>query len=862
MLGAAGPVQHLLARLIDPDIALTQSNRAPDREQVVKEPITRQTAVLELAHRLHAAQDWAELADLYQHLSDRAWREHQPATSLRLLLAERYVAERMDNQPRAMEATTFLAQRHRLRSGFLVAEMWNRVLLSVELTKETALAHARAWRELAAIREVAAGYDEGLLFCDQAIAVCRCFADQPGVPKAHVQALLQKAVIERLRGALDNALEAVQEARLRAEGVGVDVLTAGLIALREGGIELVIGRYDVALEAYQRAEASFAGISTNNLILTQVRQVACLRALHRLDDAREITDRLLTQYRAAGDSYRLGQVLLERAEVLQDQGDGSGVAQALQEARPVYEGAQTLEALRWHRHLARNMLDTGGDTSQAAEHLRIVLDLAARPGRRDLTRTMLVLHDLLRLPETAAVTHTLWFAAGRAALLAADLQRDSLHPAEARWAVHAQREEVYSTAVLLHAEAGDANAVAQITETGRADLLNQVLSSGTGRAPGALTDLPVIQPPADPGLIEGVFDIAATASTALHTGCPPARVALPPLPGELPPAADLDGMADVIVLAHLGTGPKGWWSSTVTRTRGTSWRVDIQQATAPVEALLNRLHAGELLSPRGVTKATWAALGTFLLPNPEIWRGSPDKPRSVAICPDPRLWQLPHAALIRDSVHFADVAEVTLTPSLRTLHLLHRRARSRDNTAVLSPGSHPAISLLDPALPGYLVELATLDAWPGGHQPVDNLGSISIGSRAALFYVSGHADRPGASSALGPVSITLDHLASQVLPPLVILNGCWSGTAASHYGRDPLSLAIGGLLGGADTVISGIGRIGSIASAHVADLALRTIRQGQPARSALRDAQRRIRDEHPELGPFEWAGLCAIGIGS
>lgn len=125
---------------------------------------------------------------------------------------------------------------------------------------------------------MAAAYDEGLLFCDWAIAVCQRFADQPGVAKAHIQVLLQKAVIERRRGALANAFDAVQEARRLAERVDLDANTAGLIALYEGGIELVIGRFDVALHAFQRAAACFAGVAgASNLMLAQVRQVACLR---------------------------------------------------------------------------------------------------------------------------------------------------------------------------------------------------------------------------------------------------------------------------------------------------------------------------------------------------------------------------------------------------------------------------------------------------------------------------------------------------------------------------------------------------------------------------------------------------------
>ncbi|WP_433795615.1 CHAT domain-containing protein [Actinoplanes sp. CA-252034] len=226
----------------------------------------------------------------------------------------------------------------------------------------------------------------------------------------------------------------------------------------------------------------------------------------------------------------------------------------------------------------------------------------------------------------------------------------------------------------------------------------------------------------------------------------------------------------------------------------------------------------------------------------------------MIIVPDPRLWHLPHAALLRDGVRLIDVAEVTLAPSLRTLELLLRRPV----TSVPLPG-RPVLSDLDATLPGHAVERAALDGWPGGH---DLLSGLAASRRdAAAIYVSGHGAAAGATPRFGRRGISLDSLASAELPRLVLLNGCWSGTAVSRYGRDPLSLAVGALIGGADTVIAGVGRVGSEASAHIGAAIIRLCGNGLRPTAALRIAQRNLRDEHPELGLFDWAGLCAVGLG-
>jgi hypothetical protein len=313
-------------------------------------------------------------------------------------------------------------------------------------------------------------------------------------------------------------------------------------------------------------------------------------------------------------------------------------------------------------------------------------------------------------------------------------------------------------------------------------------------------------------------------------------------------------MADLIVMITIGETPDGWWSAVATRARGGHWQAVVRSAEPELVPLISRLARGRQLPPRGVTHDVMARLGRFLLPEPGIWAGTPAGPRSLVIVPDPRLWHLPHAALIRDGVHLADVAEVTFAPSLRTLELLLRRPE-----AAPAPLDRPVLSDLDRTLPGFAVESAALDGWPAGH---DRLPGLAVSHPdAAMLYVSGHGAAAGPAPRFGANAISLDTLASAGRPRLVILNGCWSGTAASRYGQDPLSLAVGALLGGATTVIAGVGRVGSVSSAHVGAALAGRLREGRSPAAALRLAQCELRDRHPDLGPFDWAGLCAIGLG-
>lgn len=832
----------MLDRLVDPAVAYAP--HPPD-------PV----AVYTFAER-----EWTTLAGVYQRAAEQAWRARRYADALRLLLAESGTALRMADRRRFREAVSFLAERHRLCGGFTAAERWNHLLLREPRDASTALIHAQVWREMAALREVAGRYADGVECCRRAVAICASYSDVAGMAARHVKVLLQRAVLERQQGDLAAALRTLGQARDLAADRDLDPFTRGLVALREGGLEITLGRPDVALDAFRRAGRAFDGVSDNNLLLTRLREVACLRAMARSEEALAVTDELVTRFRAAGGSaYRLGQVMLERAEVLEEVGDHDGVAAVLEEIRPYYAESETLEAVRWHRHVARHLIHAGGDEVIAARHLANALDVVTRPDRADLTRTMLALHDLARLRRVDVLPSLLWSAVWRAALLAADLQRTPLPEPVTRWSMHAQREEVYGAAVLISTEATEPIEAARIAETGRADVLNHVLATSSDQRSATIAAQQIDLPGPDPALVDRIFAVGRLASETIRSGRMPELPPSVPLPGELPPPSDLDAMADVVVVITVGESPDGWWSSVLTRTRGGAWQAASRTATPKLVPLVSRLATGEHLPPRGVTRDLWERLGEFLLPDPQIWAGTREAPQSVAIAPDPRLWHLPHAALLRQGAHLHDVAEVTLTPSLRTLQLLLHRASAAGSARTVPRSGRSLLSHLDTTLPGFAVEKTALDAWPAGHDELTDLAAVHPGG--ALLYVSGHGSEAGATPQFGPATISLDTLAASALPRLVVLNGCWSGTAVSRFGQDPLSLAVGALLGGADTVVAGIGRVGSVASAHVGAAFVTLVQDGLPAAAALRLAQRGLRDAHPDLGPFDWAGLCAVGLG-
>lgn len=156
--------------------------------------------------------------------------------------------------------------------------------------------------------------------------------------------------------------------------------------------------------------------------------------------------------------------------------------------------------------------------------------------------------------------------------------------------------------------------------------------------------------------------------------------------------------------------------------------------------------------------------------------------------------------------------------------------------------------LIDPDLVGSQNEVKALERWK------ENAAK----NHMRLCYIAGHASSPE-SELREAGGLDFDRLTKMDLPELVILNGCWTGASRSTYGRDPLSLAVRALIGGAQCTIAGTGPIGSEASPLIGSELLRELENGLPVIAALRNAQIKIRNTHPDAGPLDWAGLIAVG---
>ncbi|WP_152610938.1 hypothetical protein [Amycolatopsis sp. MJM2582] len=130
------------------------------------------------------------------------------------------------------------------------------------LDEQTVLAHTRAWHELAAIREVNADYATGHDLLLSGIDDLRSVPGVPGVPDSRVGTVLQQAMLFRVQGELDRPVRTVREGYF-AKANDLGKFLQGLVALREGGLEVVLGRGAPAFHAYRRAKQYFTGLSHN-----------------------------------------------------------------------------------------------------------------------------------------------------------------------------------------------------------------------------------------------------------------------------------------------------------------------------------------------------------------------------------------------------------------------------------------------------------------------------------------------------------------------------------------------------------------------------------------------------------------------
>ncbi len=772
-----------------------------------------------------ADDDLAGLAGLYRLAERRAHQREHRVLRIRALLAEASIEfERTGVAP--VEPLYYVVMQHRLARSATAARHWTVVMLN--RADIAPLYQSRLWRELAALHEVDGSYERGLTCIDNSLAVCAQHPADEALQASATQSHLQRSTLLRLSGRYAEARGAIAAAQ-HAAGSSPTPFVRGLLALRTAGLDLVIGHLSDAERRYEEAARLFDGVSANNRRYALLRQVTCLRGQGNGDAAADLATRLLDE--VADDPYRTGQIVLELAEVEIERRNETGFTRVMDQAAPLLSQGDGVESLRWRTLLARSAIvfdkRDGATVQRARTALCEVLQIASRQGRGDVTRLLMALHTLAELSALADDEPALLsLHATRAAVIAAEVQRIAMTNTEDRWQMKRTREAVYALAALLHTQHGRHADTAAVLELGKADLIELALGDpALSIVAQALAPTPPLEAQQD--LTEAV----ANLTDALTGARPPVTMA-PPLPSTTSAPAEFDHTLTI----GLTVDERGWTAIRALGSPKNPWTSSTVTASAHVSALLTRLTRSSTPDVRGVSNATWRELGQLLIPSEVADSDS----GTLLVSPDPRLWCLPWPALPLGERYLVDRGPLTLTPSL----LSHSALRQR--TPVLPRGPLSVTAQLDETLCGSALERFALQRWSESDKP-----------QPTLLYVTGHASSP--ESAVGPGKLDFDSLSRAHLPEIVVLNGCWTGASRAVYGRDPFSLAVGALIGGAKHAIAGSGHIGSEASAHVGAEVLRHLSNGLDVASALRQAQIAVRESYPEAGPIDWGGLVAVG---
>ncbi|HEY8019853.1 MAG TPA: hypothetical protein VIH93_02055 [Thermoanaerobaculia bacterium] len=213
-------------------------------------------------------------------------------------------------------------------------------------------------------------------------------------------ALCQLLLKKSLKTAIDDPLEAVALAEL-AVRVSERLDAAAyhphwLLDLQAkawaylGNALRVLGELWSAEGSFRRAEEVLSQSLTGNLLVrAEILDLksSLLRAQRRLVEARQVVDEALAAYHQEEDSRGIGKALIQRAKILEEQGELEAAIEALAEAALVVDAAPDARLLLCARHNLVWLLTTAGRHSEAEALLPEVRRLATELGNPlDLVR--------------------------------------------------------------------------------------------------------------------------------------------------------------------------------------------------------------------------------------------------------------------------------------------------------------------------------------------------------------------------------------------------------------------------------------------------------------------------------------------
>jgi tetratricopeptide (TPR) repeat protein len=729
---------------------------------------------------------------------------------------------------RAVRIRGFVASAHRAMASMFAAQAHN--LAIIREPAAARLDRARAWAELAACQVHASPF-VAERSARRAVALCDQSPD-PELTRVAAIAHLELSAALRLTGRF---AQASIEANAAIDLAGDDPMIAGVAAMRAGAAHMAAGDPEHAVTAFAKAIASFEGRSERNGAMARMRQAVCLGRLGRMDDALAALDEAERVVGTSRDPLTLRQIRLERATLLAEPDPEAALAE-LREVRrgglpDSWEtGRSWLEEARIRRHL-------GHEPLSAAACLGRALRLAAT--RRDPAAVASCLVEAFRLHDHLALAEARWLTAARWIAVALEGLTGDFGLVNERGTLRREREAGYVAAILAETAEGDPARAAALMDLGLAEAIEHRIA--------ALPASGFFEVPRRPLGQNAARDLFAFASR-LAADLTSDRTASGPL-AEPPDLARRPGDGDAAeLIVRIFSTPSGWITVTAWRSSaGDGWHAEYLDTPHEVARIFDALDAGRVLGGRGTRRSVWEKLGSVLIPGKLL--EDMDECGRLYCAIDQRLWGLPFPALPAGGGRIADRIELVLVPSLAARPLLEARARPPRQNG-------PILTAVDPGFP----EHAALAAWPGGQIPAAEATDDDFAS-AMMLYIAGHGNTPGITGelAVGGTPVTMEWLSGRRLPPVVVLAGCWSATPAGRAGEDPYALAIGALLGGADLVFAGTGRIGMAATTLIVEQILDRLGDGESPVPALRRAQLAVRDEYPGLGPYDWGALLTIG---
>ncbi|PWK66851.1 CHAT domain-containing protein [Streptomyces sp. CG 926] len=287
-------------------------------------------------------------------------------------------------------------------------------------------------------------------------------------------------------------------------------------------------------------------------------------------------------------------------------------------------------------------------------------------------------------------------------------------------------------------------------------------------------------------------------------------------------------------------------------------------------ALLTRFRDGEDIGQDGEPSLradpAWSQLADRLLPSglaSVLAACAETDPIRLFVLPANELWNVPYAALplSGSTGQLVDKAVITLTPSMRILS-----GRPEQQGRPRGPGrEHRVVGLFPTDAPMGELELERLEK----RTPVrrassyDQLAAALAEGAADLLYCAAHGEaghRPGQDILTEAGALNDWSVLELAVPATVVLGCCGSGRIWHQPGSEPSGLALSFMLAGARQVVAPIKKVhGSTCAALLPELAERVLDGRSPA-AALRDLQRRARDDPkaPRLRE-EWHLFHCVG---